>query len=72
MQEEAVLVVGADAAAQVAGGSGFDDAGHFLLNQCLGGAVTPLHHMAHGHALVVADDRDGLCELGIAIAHFTP
>ncbi|MNV23905.1 hypothetical protein D3C71_1149440 [compost metagenome] len=70
MQEEAVLVVGADAAAQVAGSSSFDDACHFLLNQCLGGTVAPLDHMAHGHAVVVADDRDSLRELSVAITHF--
>ncbi len=69
LQEEAVLADGVDAAAEVAGGSGGDHACHFLLHQCLGGAVTPFNNIAHRRPGLVTDHRDGLCELGAAEAH---
>ncbi|MNB98570.1 hypothetical protein D3C75_458260 [compost metagenome] len=69
LQEEAFLVVGIDAAGQVAGSGLGDYPCHFCLDLRFLGAVAPFHHVADGVAVFVADGRHDLGELGIAVLH---
>ncbi len=69
LQEEAFLVAGIDAAGQVASGGLGDHAGHFGFDLRFLGTVAPFHHVADGVAAFIADGRDHLGELGIAVLH---
>ncbi|QNG74917.1 hypothetical protein EIELFIGP_03765 [Stenotrophomonas maltophilia] len=69
LQEEAFLVGGVNAAGQVAGGGLGDHAGHFRFNLCFLGTVAPFHHVADSVTVLIADGRDDLGKLGVAILH---
>ncbi len=69
LQEEAFLAVQRNAASQVAGSGGLDDTRHFIFDLDFDATVAPFADRAHRLAVGVADHRDDLCNVGIAIAH---